>query len=444
MKPRTKLQHQVVELSSRLLEITESQKQWAYKVCLEHKGYAIKSRVLCLDCGITFSPELVKRKTAVCPQCQTKIKVEQTRKTTDQQTTYFAIAEVFGEFQLVRNYELIAYYKKDRPVRYFLHEILQNWILPDGKTTLFGLQHTLNGYADSWNGNMEIRKESYNYYSGNKYNVYTDKYHPDSYFKPEYSKFGINHELSGLTFLDAIQYIPKNPKLETLIKAKQYALLSKGQSWQINSFWPSIKICLRNKYKVKDASIWMDYLDLLRYFKKDLLNSKYVCPSNLKVAHDRLMKKKRKILRLQELDRERQRVIERQQKLDKAIVEYVERNKKFFELEFTNGNISITVLKSIDEFKEEGDELKHCVYTNEYYLKENSLILSAKVDGKRTETIEVKLPQLRIEQSRGISNKVTPYNEKIVALVRKNLKKIKAIIKQSTSEDEKAPVKQSA
>jgi hypothetical protein len=107
--------------------------------------------------------------------------------------------------------------------------------------------------------------------------------------------------------------------------------------------------------------------------------------------------------------------------------EYVERNKKFFALEIKDKNISISVLKSVEEFKEEGDELNHCVYTNEYYLKEKSLILSAKVDGKRTETIELILPTLKIEQSRGLNNNPTEHHQKIIQLVTRNLTKIKKL-----------------
>jgi DNA-directed RNA polymerase subunit RPC12/RpoP len=433
MKPRTKLHHRVAELSSRLLRIDQNQKQWAFKECLPHKGYANKSSAFCLDCGETFSLELIKRKKAVCPHCKTKLTIEFTRKTTSEQTNYFAIVEVFGEFQVVRNFELNAHYKKGIPVKHYLHEILQYWIQPDSKTTMFGKLHTVTGYCDSWGGNWEIREENRRSWYGSKYDVYPRHYHPKSEFKKEYSKIGINHNLSGLTVLEAIKIIPNNPKAETLIKEKQFSLLGKmsGELGRVTNYWPSIKICLRNNYKVKDASIWMDYLDLLRYFNKDLHNAKYVCPKNLKLEHDRWMKKKREIIRLQEIERERLKIEKRQQNLEKAIVEYVERNKKFFDLEFTKGNITINVLQSVEEFKEEGDELKHCVYTNEYYLKEQSLILSAKVNGKRAETLEILLPDIKIAQSRGLNNKSTKHHEKIVDLVNKNLEKIRKIVIQS-------------
>lgn len=430
MKPKTKLQNRVAELSSRLISITQIQKEWSFRVCLPHKGYANKSSAFCLDCGETFSLELIKRKKAECPHCKSKLTIETTRNRTYEYTNYFAIAEVFGEFQVVRNFELIANYKKGQPVKRFLHEILQYWIQPDGKTTIFGLKHNSNWCMDSWSGYMEIRQETRRW-GGDKYDVYPRFYHPKSEFKKEYAKYGIDSNLSGISFLEAIKILPKSPKAETILKAKQYSILGHYGSktdGSLNRHWNSIKICLRNKYKVKDASMYFDYLDLLSYFGKDLHNSKFVCPRDLKKEHDRFMIKKREILRLEEQERNRLQITKRQENLEKAIIEYVERNKKFFDLEFTKDNITIKLLQSVEEFKEEGDELNHCVYTNEYYTKQNSLVFSAKVEGKRAETIEVQLPDMKIKQSRGLNNDPTKYHDTIVDLVSKNLEKIRKIV----------------
>jgi hypothetical protein len=377
------------------------------------------------------SLELIKGKKAVCPHCKTKLAIEATRKTTSEQTNYFAILEVFGEFQVVRNFELKAYFKKGKPVKHYLHEILQYWIQPNGKTTMIGRLHNCNSYCDSWGGDWSIREENNRSWHGKKYDVYARRYHPNSVIKSNYAKFGIDTTLNGFSFCEAIEHLPNYPKLETIAKAKYYNFLNLDYRHRISMFWSSLKIVMKLKYKINDSSMYLDYLDLLHYFKKDLHNAKYVCPKNLKKEHDRLMKKKREILRLEEQERERLRITKRQQKLEQAIVQYIERNQKFFDLEFTKGNISIAILKSVDEFKEEGDELKHCVYTNEYYLKEQSLILSAKVDGKRTETIELTLPDLKIEQSRGINNKSTEYHDKIIKLVNKNIDQIRKIVIQS-------------
>lgn len=69
--------------------------------------------------------------------------------------------------------------------------------------------------------------------------------------------------------------------------------------------------------------------------------------------------------------------------------------------------------------------MHHCVYSNEYYLKPNSLILSATIDGKRVETIEVSLKTLKVLQSRGVCNMNTEYHDRIIELVNKNKRLIR-------------------
>jgi len=64
--------------------------------------------------------------------------------------------------------------------------------------------------------------------------------------------------------------------------------------------------------------------------------------------------------------------------------------------------------------------LKHCLFTNEYYNRENSLILSAKINGISIETIEFSLETMEIIQCRGLKNKATEYNKRIIKLVQAN------------------------
>lgn len=428
MKARTKLQIRVKELSEALPRITKSQQQWAYQNCLPHLAYANKSSAFCLDCGKTFSLDRINRKRAICPRCKKTLKVEFTRKTTHKEVNYFAITHVVEEFQVAEYFELWAYYKKGKPARYFLKAILEDWILPNGKVTKIGLLNNSSWYCDNWTGEWEIREDRIRYYyNSNKYEVYPRMYHPDSKFKPEYKKFGINKNLAGLTLPEAISIVPCNPKAETLLKAKRFDLLEHVTSGsEIDRFWPSIKIVLRNKYKIEDVKIWFDYLELLSYFGKDLHNSVYVCPKNLKKAHGRLVIKKRERQRREEIEMKR-REIEEAEVFFKAKIE------KFAGLQFNSGNIVIKVLESVKEFETEGDVLKHCVFTNEYYTKEESLILSARIDDIPIETIEVNLVKMKIEQSRGLNNNPSEHNKKIVSLVRRNLPTIRKIINQKTA-----------
>jgi hypothetical protein len=54
---------------------------------------------------------------------------------------------------------------------------------------------------------------------------------------------------------------------------------------------------------------------------------------------------------------------------------------------------------SVTEFFEKDMAMHHCVFSNQYYLKEDSLILSASIEGKRIETIELSLDTMLIAQS---------------------------------------------
>lgn len=423
MKPRTKLQHLVVSLSKRLPNITRNQKEWAYRECLLHQAFANKTSGFCLDCGDTFPLEIIHRKRVTCPNCQTKLKLENTRKTTDKQTSYFAITDVYYDFQIIRNFELMAYYKKGQPVKYFLHEILQYWITPELKMEMVGLNHNTQGFCDAWGGDWSIRKErSGSYYNTNKYRIYPYAYHPSSVFKDEYKKIGIDHHLDGLPVLDVIKTVSNNPRAETLLKAKQFSLLFRCRDYpgDISYNWPSIRICLRNRYKVKDASVWLDYLELLRYFHKDLHNAKYVCPKNLKKEHDHLVAKKRAIQNRRKIEDQRKRIAS-----ENFI--YIKQKKRYLGLCFQEKNITIKVLESVQEFLEEGDQLKHCLFTNGYHQRKDSLILSAMVNGTRTETVEVCLKKFEVLQSRGIHNGHTGYHDDILKIMEKNMGQIKKL-----------------
>jgi hypothetical protein len=93
----------------------------------------------------------------------------------------------------------------------------------------------------------------------------------------------------------------------------------------------------------------------------------------------------------------------------------------------------VKVLESVAEFMEEGDKMHHCVFTNEYYLKPDSLVFSAMIGDQRIETVEVSIEQMKVVQSRGLLNKNTEYHDRIINLVNKNINKIKSISHQMES-----------
>lgn len=84
------------------------------------------------------------------------------------------------------------------------------------------------------------------------------------------------------------------------------------------------------------------------------------------------------------------------------------------------------VLESVQEYLEEGVSMHHCVFSNEYYLKEDTLILSATIEGKRIEMIEVSLETMKGIQCRGLQNKNTEYHDCIIDLVNRNIHQIQS------------------
>lgn len=85
----------------------------------------------------------------------------------------------------------------------------------------------------------------------------------------------------------------------------------------------------------------------------------------------------------------------------------------------------------MQEHLEEGVVMHHCVFDNAYYLRENSLILSATIEGRRIETIEVNLDTLKVVQSRGVCNQNTEYHDQIVNLVNANKRLISQRMRQT-------------
>ena len=203
--------------------------------------------------------------------------------------------------------------------------------------------------------------------------------------------------------------------METLLKAGSTDHLHYflGNMRTFEELWQSYKVAVRNGYEIADISLWSDYVDTLRRLGKDIHNPKYLCPTDLKGEHNR---RHEELLRL----REREEIEQKQKKAMKDEKRFKELKSKFFGIHFTDGTIQVHVLESVREHLEEGATMHHCVFSNEYYLKEDSLILSATIEGKRIETIEVSLKSFEVVQSRGVCNKNTEYHEQIVNLVNAN------------------------
>lgn len=422
MKPKTKIQKEVVALSKRLPKISEAQKKYAFLHSFEHVGRrSAKGIITCTECGHQWQGNGALADTicgCTCPHCRIELKVHTTRKRVYKENEYFSIITACKGYQVIRFFFAKAYYKVGQAAEYSICEVAQRWIAPNGKfETIARLRGISFINYDLWQeySPMEIRKNH------RVYDITPTCTYPRIRVIPELKRNGFKGKFHNLQPLDLFCELLKNNQAETLMKTEQYNLLSyfiHHSSKSISTYWNAIRVATRNGYMVSDADIWCDYIDLLRYFGKDTNSPKYVCPADLNAAHDHLVRKKMERLEREQIEEQKHKALENEQR-------FQELKSKFFGIAFTDGTIQVRVLESVLEFLEEGTTMHHCVYSNEYYLKPDSLILSACIDGKRIETIEVSLKTMKVLQSRGVCNKSTEYHDRIIELVNKNKRLIR-------------------
>ncbi|MDR0696299.1 MAG: hypothetical protein LBF68_01965, partial [Christensenellaceae bacterium] len=159
MKPKSKFQKQVLAASQSLPAVSKAQLEWAYLHCMQHIGRrTAKGVVTCLECGHEWTDKTVE-KHCICPHCNTKLKIADTRQRVFREYEYFCIVTVCKGFQVLRFFYLQSYAKKGEKAQYFHSEVAQKWIAPDGRYATMAKLRPMSYYADTWNfsSTLEIR-----------------------------------------------------------------------------------------------------------------------------------------------------------------------------------------------------------------------------------------------------------------------------------------------
>lgn len=378
MKPRNKIQREVVAISRTLPPITDKQKQWGITHC-----YTAKER--------TYKKTMYR---------------------------YFVISSRVKNWQVCRFFQI----RKQRQL-YELIEPVRLWFNEDGHMEVESMNRfCMSGRLDSWIVDSKLTLKNI----PATYKDYTQML-PISASKitsalPILKRNGLKGSFHNMQPRDVIEGLMQNNMFETLWKCKQYSLLhALAYNWNRDyndaDKMAAVKIVLRHGYKVIDGRMWLDMIDMLERSQKDIRNPKFVCPYDLEKAHDEAMNMYHKY-------EERQRKIAERKKLledKKAARKYSIARKCFMGLKLTDGTIVIQVLPTVNAVMKEGEAMHHCVFAAEYYKKLDSLLLTAKVDGVRAETIEVDLKRYELVQSRGVCNQNSKYHDKIVNLVNENM-----------------------
>ena len=418
MKPRNKFEKAVLAESKHLLPITKQQSKWAFRECIDHFAYRLpKGCTTCMDCGhrwVINKP----RETCTCPHCRTKLQVKETYERKLQQKQYFTILTTCGEFQVLRMFLLIVGMEKGYPAESSVIEIGQYWWNSQGNQTIVAIQRIMGSYLDTFafHSPKAIRRDNEVYQYIAQSPLYPKVKSLDILRRNGFA--GDCHDIAPTKLIPALL---TDSRAETLFRGGRTADLRHFlvNPHGIDQYWAAYKITLRKHYLITDIVLWCDYVDMLRRLGKDIHNPKYVCPENLQEAHDTAQRKL-------QIKQDKEAETRRRQQASENEARFQALKALFFGIAFTDGVIQVKVLESVQEYLEEGKALHHCVFTNEYYLKKQSLILSARIDGKRIETIEVSLETMKVIQCRGLQNKNTEYHDRIIDLVNRNIRQIQS------------------
>ena len=422
MRPRTKRERLVAELSSKLPAITETQIRWGKKHCFPHNVYRCKDEMWCSECGKMWVDTTGQKEGYIrCPYCGERLKIKISRKKKLCQYEYMTIVTAVDKFQVLRHVE-IGKHKGMKMGEIFYHstEVCQQWITEDRKETVMAMPMNMGKNAWIYTQPISI-KNSVDCYGYNCYDINGYVY-PKVKLLPILRRNGLRTSFHGVTPARMIRAIlGENKYAEMLLKTKQYGMLDFYMHRGCLSHPWTVNICNRNGYIIKDGSMYDDYLHLLDYFHLDTHNANYVCPKNLKKEHDKLMERKRNIEEMARVKRERILRMKKEKELKKNIALFWKKIQPFLGMEIKEEGIVIRPLESVTQFYQEGKAMHHCVYDAEYYKKSDCIILSAQKECRRLETVEISLKTFEIVESRAIYNGVSLYHDKIIELVNRNM-----------------------
>ncbi len=413
MQPRNEYERQVADAARTLRPLTDKQIKWAGDRCITHYGRQTKKGVItCAECGHAWTDKTAQGH-CICPVCRTRLTIDECSLRRSYNMEHYACFITAHRGLQVLRFVYVAYYAWiGQPSRYTVSEVVQHWIAPDGRHAVRARLRPEFSFATGWQYDSPLELRPYK----PLYAIHPRHIYPKPKLIPELRRSGYAGRFYNISPSEMFCALLRDSRAETLLKAERITLLKHfaTTACKIGDYWPSIRIVLRNGYSITDAGMWCDYIDLLRFFDKDLRNAWYVCPANLRTEHDRYVLLKMEYYRKQ---KEQERIREAMQYEER----YKEEKGRFFGIDLTDGKIHVRVLESIEQIRQEGEAMHHCVFTNDYHKKPDSLILSATMEGERLETVEVSLSRLTVIQSRGICNTSSPYHKQIVALVRRNM-----------------------
>jgi hypothetical protein len=348
---------------------------------------------------------------------------------------YFIVYTNIKEFEVRRLYRAYRFPDKNTE-HFFFVEIMREFNDGTQKTYFskarFGMSFTYDAFC--FGSDIELRRV-YKNFAGNQISMLMD----DGFAWGSVAEkpYGKRVKCVQVNPNDLGRIIKDNPIAEMLYKQKDrmFVWLQSYKKSDRLAICRAIVIARRHGYDFGDngyTSMWTDLVMAMNHCGADWHNPKYIAPKDretLREYHDLFIKRMERIneqkrreaairLKMKETD-------EKLSKEDRSNNAYIKRRKKYYDMVLTDGLIECRVLPDIPAFRAEAEEMHHCVYTNEYYKKPYSLIMSATIGGKRIETIEVDLTSFTIKQCFGKHDQFTMYHQRILDLVNGQMNIIK-------------------
>ncbi len=417
MKPRNKKQERILAMSGQLRPLSNAQMQWALNYAINHFAYRLKNgKAVCLKCGHEWNAnEGVCR----CPHCGISLEVKTTTERVRKDKSYFNIITAKGGYQIIRMFLMSVELRKGMVAEPSFQEIGQYWLDENGNATVVGLRRTIGWYVDSFDycSKLELRRDN------DAFQFIADQWvYPRIKVTDTIKRNGFDGHTYDINPLTLFKELLTNPKAETLMKSGDVEMLrylchSPFNADEIDFYWKSIKVAKRAGFEFEDAQMWMDYIKMLERMGKDLHSPVLVAPHDLKTAHDLYSAKV-------ERQRIKQQREEDRKKAEADEAKFEELKGRYIGLVMTDGEIVIHTLNSVAEYYDEGSRQHICVASARYYLKENSLVFTAKIKGQTIATIEISLSDYSIIQCRAFANKVCKYQDRIAKIISDNTKMI--------------------
>ena len=420
MKPTTELERRVEQLSMTLKGLTPGQREWGLsRMVPHHATYKARTHeVRCFDCGHTWTEE----DPVTCPYCGAKLKLDASplRKVfTD--FAWYGLVQKVEEFTVIRIFFMKIVRRKNGDNEDIISEVLQHWVDSSGRDTIRARMLGMNSYylrcPFNLNSPLSIKRDRRLHgYRNPHLHIIPDGFYPKMTYSPILRRNGFRSSFHGMEPEDALCALLSDNRFETLWKLKRWGWANRylfPDRNRIRRHWRAVLKC--PSVKPQESSLYLDTLDLMEHF--GISSKGWNVPSHPEVIslHDRLRKRK-------DAEDERRRIAEIKLQ-EKEAVSVLESKSRFFGITFGNDSMNVIVLKSVEDYMDEGNKMHHCVFTNSYYGKKDSLVLSARMKdnpSKPVETVEISLRDGKILQCFGPCNAFTPHHQEILDLVGDN------------------------